>query len=508
MVGTLFCLVLSSLAADAKLPIPDDNAQTQAVNAVREIYGDEWRAASTLQQKAVLARKLMADSDNTKDDAAGRFVLLRTVRDMAAQIGDVELTRDACQRLEAAYEVGDMRSETLRPLAKSVRAKEGYALLTEFALETLAREIEAERFESAVACLTVAEDVVRRAGNTTLSRRVADAHMQLDVHSEAWNKAQKALKVVREKPTDEAANETLGRYYCFVRGDWGRGLPYLALAADKDLVMLASADLKKPEDADAQIALADQWWEFDEPSARDRAAYWYRKALPRVTGLAKARIEKRLHETSAQVSDESVMKYFVAGQQWVGINTHTKGPEAGNGVLLVTLSIAEMRGNAFSGRFDWRGLGPNGLSQRTNGENIVGTRDGDNMTWRGESTAQGSIYEGSALLVNWRNGEYSGEALLLPQKVVDISGYVGRWNALSGDMKDSNFLITHDAVVTRSTMPNAKAMIIGSKELAIIGWSSGDRALVNQVGRELQMRVYDPATGLSAVPRATLTLRK
>lgn len=292
MFGALL-LVLSSLAAD-KLQLPGTAEQQKAVDAVREIYGDQWRAATTAQEKTALVRKLIADADGTKDDAAGRFVLLRTARDMAAQIGDVALVREACEKLEAAFHVGDMRTEALKALGKSVRGRDGYTALTELALDSLARDIEAERFDSAEACLSAAEESVRRTGNSTLARRVADERKKLDAQAEAWAKAEEARKVLEDSATDPEANEVVGRYLCFVRGDWERGLPHLALATDSQLVTRAADDLKRPTDPEAQVALGDAWWDLDE--GRERGAFWYRKALPKLTGLAKARVEKRLQE--------------------------------------------------------------------------------------------------------------------------------------------------------------------------------------------------------------------
>src|SRR5690606_28208364 len=111
---------------------------------------------------------------------------------------------------------------------KSVRGRDGYTALTELALDSLARDIEAEQFDSAEACLSAAEESVRRTGNSALARRVADERKRLDAQTEAWAKAEEARKVLEDSATDPEANEVVGRYLCFVRGDWERGLPHLA----------------------------------------------------------------------------------------------------------------------------------------------------------------------------------------------------------------------------------------------------------------------------------------
>jgi hypothetical protein len=112
-----------------------------------------------------------------------------------------------------------------------------------------------------------------------------------------------ALATLEVKPTDPASNLTVGRFRCFQKGDWDSGLPMLALGSDSTLKALAEKELAEPKSADEQAKLADGWWtaaEKEEGTTRrhihSQAAHWYRRALPDLTGLDKARAEKRLEE--------------------------------------------------------------------------------------------------------------------------------------------------------------------------------------------------------------------
>ena len=54
----------------------------------------------------------------------------------------------------------------------------------------------------------------------------------------------KALAALDRNPTHPAANQMVGKYRCFNKGNWITGLPMLALGSDPELKALAIVDLK------------------------------------------------------------------------------------------------------------------------------------------------------------------------------------------------------------------------------------------------------------------------
>ena len=102
------------------------------------------------------------------------------------------------------------------------------------------------------------------------------------------------------------ANLTVGKYYCFQIGDWEKGLPMLALGQDETLKALAAQEIAGVTKADDQVKVGDAWWNLAEKeqgkvqaALRGRANYWYQQALPELSGLAKAKLEKRIKEYEA-----------------------------------------------------------------------------------------------------------------------------------------------------------------------------------------------------------------
>ena len=74
-------------------------------------------------------------------------------------------------------------------------------------------------------------------------------------------KVAQALAAVEANPQDAEANLTVGKLYCFTKGDWVEGLPYLAKGSDKPVKALALQETGlPPSDADGEAKLADAWW--------------------------------------------------------------------------------------------------------------------------------------------------------------------------------------------------------------------------------------------------------
>jgi len=116
---------------------------------------------------------------------------------------------------------------------------------------------------------------------------------------------QEALKVLQDDVTNVAANQTVGEYYCFTRGDWEKGLPFLALITDAKLLAVVKMELAENIDSNEAFALGDAWWDLamtaggeDRIAMQCRGNYWYRRALPDQTGLKLAKATKRLKDTA------------------------------------------------------------------------------------------------------------------------------------------------------------------------------------------------------------------
>src|SRR5438552_9706546 len=107
---------------EQKSPIPTVAAQKEAEKVIRDIFKDDY-AKKAETDRGALARKLLNQAGQTKDDLASRYVLLRETRDIAVQGGDLDLALKAVAQIAAGFEgeVSSMKSAVLTAAAKAAR---------------------------------------------------------------------------------------------------------------------------------------------------------------------------------------------------------------------------------------------------------------------------------------------------------------------------------------------------------------------------------------------------
>ena len=93
-----------------------------------------------------------------------------------------------------------------------------------------------------------------------------------------------ARAALEKNRDDAAANLAVGKFYCFSKGDWEKGLPLLARGADAALKSVAEKEQANPNTAEERLGLADQWWQLaDGRRGRREGSH----ATPRRNGIGR-----------------------------------------------------------------------------------------------------------------------------------------------------------------------------------------------------------------------------
>ncbi|MGD0900814.1 MAG: hypothetical protein ABR915_23530 [Thermoguttaceae bacterium] len=340
MVSAVLVLILfvvgakSAAAQDAtkKMAVPDSNAQAEAMKVVKEVYGDEWSAANTFAEKQAVAKKLLEKADESKGDPAGRFVLLRVARDIAAQAADWQTALRAIEAMADSYKVdaNEMKLAVLTELASAAQRPAKHKIVAEEALKLLGQAVREDEFTVAGKLTKLAVDEAEKADAEELviqARHQVTEVAQMTMAYEDMRAAKAKLETVGNEPN---ANLVVGTYFCFVKRNWEKGLPMLALGNEEVLKALAKQDLECADSSAERAKLGDAWWSFAETQAeatkekaRERAGYWYKRALPELSGLTKEKVEKRLGMLNEVRAAPVVLRYdWRQGQlddwKWVG----------------------------------------------------------------------------------------------------------------------------------------------------------------------------------------------
>jgi outer membrane protein assembly factor BamB len=302
----LVSLVLASTwlnaGAPAKTPVPTKAAQDKALKLVLEVFQDDLQSAGTPAARVKLAAELLQQGRETKEDLALRYVLLREARNLAAEGGDAALAFGAIEEIDKTFST-DMLASKAVALAMAVEGattKEAGKGLLDLTLPLIGEALDSDSYDAARLLGQVAEAAARKAKSPSLVLDAQKRGEEIRAAEKGFAKLQGYLDRLKAKPDDAEAQLALGKYYGLTRRNWDRALPYLAHGDNAVLKALAERDLTAPQDAVAQIALADAWWEQasqEKPaslSMQTRAAFWYDKAIGQLTGLSRTKAQKRL----------------------------------------------------------------------------------------------------------------------------------------------------------------------------------------------------------------------
>jgi hypothetical protein len=297
------------------LPVPTDAEQKKARAGIEPIFKDDLAAAKSAAQRSELAKKLLQVAIDPGSSPAECYVLLITARDLAADAADVPTGIQIVTQLATRYRVhaDEMVAASLPRLIKSFPRDRDPSPVVEPILGLIDKSIREDRYDVARTLAAEVASLAGRVNDPALKAQVAGCVADVRRCEAAYNEAQTARKTLEKNPNDPAANLALGRYLCFSKGDWEKGLPRLANGSDAKLKALALAERTPPEDAARQKDLGDDWYDYAQGQSSTIKTHalahggdWYRKAGPKLIGLAKVAVDKRLEQiekiTSAPVA--------------------------------------------------------------------------------------------------------------------------------------------------------------------------------------------------------------
>jgi hypothetical protein len=291
---------------EKKLPVPATEEQMKIAQQLDRLYKPTHSEAD-----AAKASELYELAKKDEGNAAERYMLLLKGADLAVEGGDIALAFQGIDVLFASYEINPIEAKQ-RLLDKAVKLGSTPDQLTSLvtaAEQLLDDAMAADRYADALAIAATAtralvkrplEAQFRKDTEELLARRRRDIRML----EPQWAAAQKAQAALEQNAADGDANLALGRWYCFYKSDWPRGLPLLAKGSDGQLKTLALTELKPPAEGEEQAHLADGWWDQGSKElavirdvVRAHAAELYTASLPNLTeALRKIAVQRRIAE--------------------------------------------------------------------------------------------------------------------------------------------------------------------------------------------------------------------
>ncbi len=296
---------------------PDDpfspDKLKEAEKLVKEVYAEGLAKRQPDEVKA-FAQELLKEGGKNSNADATRYVLFEKAAELAASVGDVNTVMTAVDGLEVLTDskLYKLRQNYLDSAIKKIREPELFAAAGNAYIALAESWVSVDAYDSAEDCLKSAYIAARGARNKTMREEAVRRKKEISDLEKEYRKAEKALKILETKPDAPEANLDAGSYYCFVKGNWEKGLPMLAKGPDSSLKEIAARDVKfsslSDEDVvwekDGVIKLGDGWLELAEKE-RDktlkghmasRAGFWYDKVVATLEGLQKKLFENKYEQ--------------------------------------------------------------------------------------------------------------------------------------------------------------------------------------------------------------------
>jgi serine/threonine protein kinase len=292
-----------------KLPVPDRAAQAKAEALIKDVFQAEYAKKGPLDMKA-LAAKLLQQGLDTRDDLQARFVLFREAGDLAAQAGDLKTAFAVVDKLASEYAVDALllKAAFLTTAGGAARTSAAHQVVAEAALPLVDAAVNADRYDVALRLATVADAAAKHCPSARLSLRIESRTREVREMEKEYRRIKPLADALAGAGDVNKADMTaadclaLGKFLCFMKGQWDAGLPLLARGGDESLKALVESDLARPAAAAAQVKLGDRWWALAEKAGgvarrqlRLRACHWYRQpADEQLQGLTRTKVERRI----------------------------------------------------------------------------------------------------------------------------------------------------------------------------------------------------------------------
>ncbi len=286
-----------------KHPVPDDVALQEVAELIQEVYEEDFSKAEKPSEIVALARKFLNEGLATTDDPNGQYGLFRAAKGLAIGVGDAGTALQAVDEIYKLFDINAlaMKVKVLESAGEAAMPADRRKQLVLAADGIIDVAIADDNYEAATKLASVAVVAARKSRDFRLVKEAVNRVIQVEALHAEYQKVKQAMDVLENDLINPEANLTVGKFQCYVKGDWSMGLPMLALGSDPVLKDLAEQELIEPDTPHARMKLGDRWWDLadqqDEPAKRriqERAAHWYTTASRGLTGLAKAKVNKRL----------------------------------------------------------------------------------------------------------------------------------------------------------------------------------------------------------------------
>ncbi len=290
------------------LPVPFKSDREATLKTIQELYAEQYQDR-TPKGQLQFAKSLLKVADEDSHPVA-KFVLYSEAFRIAEALGDFPTAWQSIGKMSKQYKIDDLKIqinllETIGKKNKDPEQAYRIALIVQPKIENL---VSGDKFSAAIELTKALETVAKRSRNKTLSRELANSQKELKLLAKRLLGLAPAFTKLNNEPDNLAANSLIGQFYFFEKGDYQKGIPFLAKGKDKRLAAISGKELKAQSSTgkartQGELVAADAWWDMadtvddkqQQSRLREHAVALYSDLVTELTGIDKVRIQKRIN---------------------------------------------------------------------------------------------------------------------------------------------------------------------------------------------------------------------
>jgi hypothetical protein len=288
------------LRVNRKLTQPSDKERETTLAKLKEIYKVEFERGNLPDERKWYLSFLLETAGKLHSDPTARYVLCREAFERAIEHKEFEKAAEAIDEMEETFALDGfrLRIHLLTEASRAVRNSTGRPALVRFAFSMADYAQAADRLAELARLVAIIEahlNSMRSDTRSAYSRRFRD----LKETADELAPIAASREVLVKDPMHPGASLVDGKFRCFVRQDWERGLKLLAQSRHAALAAAAQRDLAGASNHEGEAEIAEAWFDLGITDlgllgALIRAKHWFQLAAKTAPPMERLRYERRV----------------------------------------------------------------------------------------------------------------------------------------------------------------------------------------------------------------------
>ena len=208
-----------SAPAQTKHPIPSISAQSQKLEVIKDLYQKSY--ADTSRAGQITLAKLLFKLARVEKDVNAKFTLFNEALRISKSVNDFETAWKCVGNAAANFQFDEVQAsvELIEQAAKKIELPEQAEQMVSMSRKRVQRFVMNDDYVGSIKLIKALQRLAKRARNRTLARDLMNYHESVVSIRDKYNSIQSELKKVKDKPGDPQANQVIGRFYFFDKGD-------------------------------------------------------------------------------------------------------------------------------------------------------------------------------------------------------------------------------------------------------------------------------------------------